>query len=162
MILKCRLVIVLAEGAIIYCSLLSAAVLRDRFEIRTHGKTAYHYLYGKKLIKEVFKFGTKVLYEVGKVKLESKWQESLYMGRHPKEDRHLVYDYINQKLQAVNQVRDATVDKRWDPKLLEGMTVTPWNWTTERINEDKIPAVYTRKVMSTDRSSTCCSTTHVC
>ena len=63
-----------------------------RFQLKGHGKTAFHVIRGKPYDGHVEKFGTVCMFKIAdkaEHKLEDRWLEAIYVGKLEKTDEHL-------------------------------------------------------------------------
>ena len=102
--------------------------LINHYAVRADGKTGYERLRGRPYSGKVLMFGECVWYRPPETahnnELEERWHTALWLGKTNRSDEHLVF--YNDEVKTARSVRRKEATKRWNRRLLEAMSASPW------------------------------------
>ena len=77
-------------------------------------------------------------------KLQSYYEEGIYLGMHPRGNVHIVYDPKLRTAVTSSSLKTLPEENRWDKEIIENVLATPWDWRAGISDKEHMPHVKVR------------------
>lgn len=111
-----------------------------RFQIRADGHTSWYHVRGKEYAGEIAILGEAVLFKdssMEQAKLESRWQEGIWLGKPRASDSHIVG--VGNQAYTARTIRRQPREKRWNRELYLNFTAVPWGSKGQPFEQQAAP-----------------------